>query len=84
MNKPTIATYISVKDAAQMIGVSPWTLYKMIKEDPTFPAINVGRKKKYVVHLERLNLWLGRAERKIVVLAPLAPSSEELIERFAQ
>lgn len=50
--------FLTVKEAAQMMRVSDWTIYNMIKSDPKFPALNIGVKKKFVVDRVRLADWL--------------------------
>ena len=84
MNAATAPVHISVKQAADHIGISAWTLYKIIKEDTTFPALNVGRKKKYVVNRLKLEAWLERSERKAWRTDVAAPSTDELLERYGK
>jgi predicted DNA-binding transcriptional regulator AlpA len=50
--------FLTVKETAQMMRVSDWSIYNMIKSDPKFPALNIGVKKKFVVDRVRLNEWL--------------------------
>ena len=49
---------LSVKEAAQMLSVSEWTIYQLIKGDPKFPAFNVGLKKKYVIRKSLFEEWI--------------------------
>lgn len=61
-------TILTVKEVSEMLRVSQWTVYHLIKTDPTFPSLNVGIKKKFVVKAAELEQWLtnrsaGGAER---------------------
>lgn len=41
-----------------MYGISQWLLYHHIKNDPTFPYVNVGVKKRLLINPEKLEAWL--------------------------
>lgn len=50
--------YITVKEASKILNISKSTLYKLYENDPTFPAVNIGLKKKIVIHKVKLNKWI--------------------------
>lgn len=50
--------YLTIKEAAQMMRLSEWSIYNMIKTDKMFPCLNVGVKKKFVIDRARLTKWL--------------------------
>jgi excisionase family DNA binding protein len=53
-----VSPYLTVKEAAQMLKISQWTLYSLIKNDRTFPSLNIGVKKKFVIKAEGLEKWM--------------------------
>ena len=38
--------------------ISKYTIYTLIKTDPTFPAINIGPKKNYRIQMDLFRSWL--------------------------
>lgn len=56
--------HLTVKEAAHMIGVSIWTIYKLIESDPSFPVHNVGLKKKFVISKIDLKEWFEVRHRR--------------------
>lgn len=56
-------TILTVKEVSEMLRVSQWTIYHLIKTDPTFPSLNVGIKKKFVVRAEELERWLAQRSK---------------------
>jgi predicted DNA-binding transcriptional regulator AlpA len=54
---------LTVKEVSEMLRISQWTVYHLIKTDPSFPSMNVGIKKKFVVRTQELMSWMeGRAK----------------------
>ena len=47
---------LSVGQAAEALSISTVSLYKLIKKDKTFPAINMGR--RIVIPKDNLKKWL--------------------------
>ena len=47
---------LSVEQAAEVLSISTVSLYKLIKKDKTFPAINMGR--RIVIPKDNLKKWL--------------------------
>ena len=45
-----------MEQAAEALSISTVSLYKLIKKDKTFPAVNMGR--RIVIPKENLKKWL--------------------------
>ena len=67
----------SVKQISSEYGISESILYSQIKTDPTFPVVNIGKKKKYLIDSISYIRWL-----KSRTLSSSILSAEELIRRF--
>ncbi len=48
---------LSVEQAAEVLSISNVSLYKIIKKDSTFPAINMGR--RIVIPKDNLKDWIN-------------------------
>lgn len=48
---------LSVAQAAEVLGISTVSLYKLIRKDHTFPVIEMGRRK--VIPKEHLKIWIN-------------------------
>ena len=70
----------SIKEVAKMYGINQWLLYHHIKSDPTFPFVNVGVKKRFLINIERFDSWLENRSKKHVLESHNLPSSNELME----
>ena len=62
--KIVVKKYLTAKEAMQFMNISEWSLYNLIHRDPTFPYLNVGVTKKYVIDSERLSQWLENRIQK--------------------
>ncbi|MBR2133856.1 MAG: helix-turn-helix domain-containing protein [Eubacterium sp.] len=49
---------LSVEQAAEALSISTVSLYKLIKKDSTFPAVNMGR--RIVIPKDSLKKWLDK------------------------
>lgn len=47
---------MSVTEAADALGVSSVSLYKLIEKDKSFPVVTIGRRK--VIPKEQLKSWI--------------------------
>ena len=47
---------LSVTQAAEVIGIAPTSLYKLIETDKTFPVLFIGRRKS--IPKEELRAWI--------------------------
>ncbi len=56
-NFDELPVMLSVAQAAETLGVSTVSLYKMIKKDNTFPVIEMGRRK--IIPKEHLKNWIN-------------------------
>jgi excisionase family DNA binding protein len=72
--------YLSVREAASMLGVSVWTIYKLIESDPNFPAHNIGVKKKFVVSRKDLVTWMESKTRRQRRERQRLPSGQDLLK----
>ena len=48
---------MSVPQAAEILGISAVSLYKLIQNDKSFPVISIGRRK--TVPKEQLKVWIN-------------------------
>jgi predicted DNA-binding transcriptional regulator AlpA len=51
--------FLTIKEVATLMRVSEWTVYSIIKTDRSFPFLNIGAKKKFVVDQTRLAEWMN-------------------------
>ncbi|MDC1174209.1 helix-turn-helix domain-containing protein [Bacteriovoracaceae bacterium] len=71
--------FVSVKEIGKLFGISRSMIYELIHHEPNFPAVNVGRKKKYVIHLDGFCEWYkNRQQRQEADV----PNGFELIRRY--
>jgi predicted DNA-binding transcriptional regulator AlpA len=74
-----IGRYLNVKAVAEMYGISIWTIYELIKTDPTFPYRNIGIKKKLLVNTEELEIWMEKRTKKERQIEMQIPSADDLL-----
>lgn len=72
--------FLNVKEAAIMLGVSVWTIYKLITSDSSFPAHNIGLKKKWVVSQKDLISWMESKTKKRILEKQKLPTGLELLK----
>lgn len=72
--------FYSIKEVSKMFGISQWLIYGHIKNDPTFPYVNVGMKKKLLIDLAKFEEWIFKRSKKGVELNFNLPSAQELME----
>ena len=73
----------SIKEVSIMYGISQWLIYHHIKSDPTFPCVNVGIKKRFLIQLERFDKWLSIRSQMQTNKGHNLPSVSELLEVMA-
>lgn len=61
MSETAATVYLTPAEAAEMIRISRASLYRWAADDPTFPALRVGRTVR--VPRERLERWLRSREQ---------------------
>ncbi len=49
---------LSVREITRVYRLTKYTIYTLIKTDPTFPCINIGPRKNYRIPSDRFNAWL--------------------------
>lgn len=71
--------FLNVKEAATMLGVSVWTIYKLITSDSSFPAHNIGLKKKWVISQKDLINWMESKTKRRILEKQKLPTSLDLL-----
>ena len=56
-NFEEVPVFITVPQAAEVLGISAVRLYKLIQKDKSFPVISIGRRK--TVPKEQLKVWIN-------------------------
>jgi|GEM_PF-910835 len=72
--------FYSIKEVASMYGINQWLIYHHIKADPTFPYVNVGVKKRFLIEPQKFEQWLTLRSHKNVNERHQLPSATELME----
>lgn len=72
--------FLSIKEVASMYGISLWLLYTHVKSDPSFPVINIGLKKKFVIDPAKFDSWLETKTKKFRENEHRILSAEELLK----
>ncbi len=73
--------YITLLEAAKKYNMSRISLYRLIKTDPSFPYVNMGLKKKYMICPDDFETWsLNRIAKEKSQQFQLA-TADELIKR---
>ena len=49
---------LSVTQAAEVLGIAPTSLYKLIENDKSFPVLFIGRRKS--IPKEELREWINK------------------------
>ena len=57
-------TYLTIKELSKQFKISLSSLYRLASEDPSFPAINIGLKKKIIVNQASFHNWMQRKNYK--------------------
>lgn len=55
---PSAFEIITAKEAAKILQISKSKLYQILKSDPTFPAIQLGR--KWIIYKAKLPEWFDK------------------------
>lgn len=53
---------LSVPQAAEVLGISAVSLYKLIRNDNSFPVVAIGRRKS--VPKEQLKIWIDTNSKR--------------------
>lgn len=71
---------MTIKQAANIFGLSQWCLYQAIKLDPSFPVVNVGPVKNYRIPEGRLRYWLQKRPTQVAKKGVFIPTGSDLLE----
>lgn len=74
------ASYMTIKETAEFLRVSLWTIYSLVKTDPSFPYLNIGLKKKLVIDRVRLEEWMKVRSKYLTRTERNIPSSNDLLK----
>jgi predicted DNA-binding transcriptional regulator AlpA len=50
--------FATIKEISETYKISKSSLYRLSKDDPTFPAFNIGLKKKIVINHTEFKVWI--------------------------
>lgn len=56
-NFEEVPVFMTVPQAAEVLGISAVSLYKLIQNDKSFPVISIGRRK--TIPKEQLKVWIN-------------------------
>ncbi len=72
--------FYSIKEVVEMYGISQYLIYHHIKSDPTFPYVNVGIKKRFLIDPKAFEKWLLKRSHKLNQEQHNLPCANELME----
>ncbi len=75
---------LSVREVIQAFGLSRYTVYTLIRTDPSFPCVNVGPRKNYRIQKDLLVDWLTSRMEQRKSLSFQIPSLQELMQTGRQ
>lgn len=70
---------LPISQIIQLYHLSKYTVYELIKNDPTFPAVNIGPKKNYLIQPALLEEWIKQKSRDEKNFRFSIPSTSELL-----
>ena len=73
---------LTIKVLAETFGLTVGSIYSMIRADSTFPYINVGLKKKFMVSPAEFQKWIEKRTDQEKAKKFSIPSSESLLKIF--
>ena len=82
MSETNSVKLMSVKNAAQIFGMSEWAIYQAIKNDPAFPVVNIGPIKNYRIPEGRLRYWLQKRPTQVARKGVFIPTGQDLLEEL--
>ncbi|MFY7994175.1 MAG: helix-turn-helix transcriptional regulator [Bacteriovoracaceae bacterium] len=71
---------LTINEVAQQYRISKSTIYRLIRNDPQFPWLNIGQKKKFILFEDQLKRWLHQRSIKQEIIK--LPSQTIVIRRF--
>tara|TARA_Y100000768_G_C23984113_1_gene687684 strand:+ start:2176 stop:3405 length:1230 start_codon:yes stop_codon:yes gene_type:complete len=79
-SKEVSKKFYTIKEVSSMYGIGQWLLYSHIKSDPSFPHINVGLKKRYMIELHEFDSWLRSRNKSRISVGHDLPEANDLME----
>lgn len=73
---------VPIKELMRLYGLKLSAIYGLIRSDSSFPAVNVGLKKKYMIDLNGFNKWLEARNEKQKKARSSEPTSQDLLKIF--
>lgn len=73
---------VPIKELTRLYSLKLSAVYGLIHTDSTFPAVNVGLKKKYMIDLNDFNKWLEARSVKAKQARSNEPTSQDLLKMF--
>lgn len=75
---------VAIKELTKLYGLKLSAIYGLIKTDSSFPAVNLGLKKKYMIDLNEFNKWLEARNKKEKQARSNEPTSDDLLKVFRE
>jgi excisionase family DNA binding protein len=69
---------LSVNEVSRSYNLSKYTIYCLIKSDPTFPAVNIGPKKNYRIQADLFKTWLEQRLKERQYYDFKVPTADQL------
>lgn len=73
---------LTVRQLEALSGLTVGNIYSFIRTEPTFPYVNVGKKKKYLIDKEKFFAWLDKRSATDKSERFNLSSANQLISRF--
>jgi hypothetical protein len=77
----TVEAFLPIKELALRYSISEWILYRFIKTDPTFPYLNVGLRKKFVINEASFRTWMEERTKRQRSQFFHIPTGQDLLKR---
>src|SRR5689334_8878652 len=71
---------LSIREVKETYNLSYYTLYGLIKTDPSFPCLNIGPKKNYRIQRDLFAQWLKDKFNQRQQKSFEIPTTEELLQ----
>ena len=74
--------FVPVKELAALYGIKTGVVYEWIRAESSFPYVNAGAKKKFLVQLDLFEVWLRDRTMNQRKEHFAAPTTAELLALF--
>lgn len=75
---------VAIKELTKLYGLKLSAVYGLIKTDSSFPVVNIGLKKKYMIDLIHFEKWLTTRTAKEKQDRSHHPTSQDLLKMFKE